>query len=156
MDARQVEHLSETEYEAIGKALWELVKQYPRQPCDPDVIAQYDFLDAEHPLAVFVLGGTYKSRDITGGFTAEIRFRVAYGSLPDTSEQRINAQAFVGRILSWLEEAKDLPLLAGGRKVTEITASDTVPYRKEKKENEMYEGVIYVADAVMQYRKRGE
>lgn len=156
MEASQTEYLSAVEFDIMGKALWELVKQYPRQPCDPDVIAQYDFLDADHPLAVFVLGGTYKSRDIAGGFTAEIRFRVAYRSLPETSGQHIDAQAFVGRILSWLEGAKDLPRVAGGRKVTEITASDTIPYRRKKEENETYEGVIYVADAVMQYRKRGE
>ena len=156
MDVEQIEHLSTAEYDVIGRALWELVKQYPRQPCDPDVTAQYDFQDADNPLAVFVLGGTYKSRDITGGFTAEISFRVAYRSLPETSGQRIDAQAFVGRIMSWLERVKDLPLLSEGRKVTEITASSTIPYQKEKEEKEEDEGIVYIADAVMQYRKRGE
>lgn len=149
----QTEQLSTAEYEVIGKALWELVKQYPRQPCDPDVIAQYDFMDAENPLAVFVLRGAYKNRDITGGFTAEVSFRVAYRSLPETSGQRIDAQAFVERILAWLEKVNDLPRIAGGRKVTEITASGAIPCLMEEKEP--CEGVVYAADAVMQYRKRG-
>ena len=40
----QIERLSANEYDIIEKALWELVKQYPRQEADPNVIAQYDSL----------------------------------------------------------------------------------------------------------------
>lgn len=145
----QIERLSATEYDIIEKALWELVKQYPRQETDPDVVAQYDALDADTSLAVFTLpGGRYKKRNVLGGFTAEISFRVAYKSNPKTSPQRINAQAFVGRIMKWLENTKDLPRLTGGRTITSITASNAVPYKDETGQDK---NIVYAADAVMEY-----
>lgn len=147
--AEQIERLSTTEYDIIEKALWELVKQYPRQETDPEVIAQYDALDANTSLAVFTLpGGQYKKRNVLGGFTAEISFRVAYKSNPKTSPQRIDAQAFVGRIMKWLENTRDLPRLTGGRTIISITASNTVPYKDETGEDK---NIVYAADAVMEY-----
>ena len=56
----KIEPLSATECDTLGKAMWELIKQYPKQDNDPDVIAQYDELDAGISLAIFVLGGRYK------------------------------------------------------------------------------------------------
>lgn len=56
----KIEPLSATECETLGKAMWELIKQYPRQDNDPDVVAQYDELGADVSLAVLVLGGRYK------------------------------------------------------------------------------------------------
>ena len=53
----KIELLSATEYNIIEKALWELVKQYPSEPGDPEVMAQYDELDAGVSLAVLVDGG---------------------------------------------------------------------------------------------------
>lgn len=147
----QIERLGANEYEIIEKALWELVKQYPRAETDPDVIAQYDSLDASTSLAVFTLpGGMYKKRNVRGGFSAEISFRVAYKSNPKTSPQRINAQAFVGRIMRWLENTRDLPLLTGGRTITKITASNAVPYKDETGQDK---STVYAADAVMEYRR---
>lgn len=150
----KIEPLSATEYDIIEKALWELVKQYPKEQIDPDVTAQYDELGADVSLAVFTLpGGKYKKWDIAGGFTAEISFRVAYKSNPKTSPQRINAQAFVGRIMRWLENTTDLPLLTDGRKITKITASNALPYKDETGKDT---STVYAADAVMEYRKKGE
>lgn len=143
-----IESLSATEYDIIEKALWELVKQYPKDQGDPNVIAQYDELDTKSSLAVFVLGGRYKSRNVLGGFTAEINFRVAYKSSPQTSPQRINSQAFVGRIMRWLENTKDLPLLTNGRTITKITASVAIPYKDETGQDK---STVYAADAVMEY-----
>lgn len=147
----KIEPLSATEYDIIEKALWELVKQYPKEQIDPDVTAQYGELGTGVSLAVAANGGRYKGWDIVGGFTAEVNFSVMYKSNPKTSPQRINAQAFVGRIMRWLENTKDLPLLTDGRVITKITASGT------------YDGgttpdnsTIYAADAVMEYRKKGE
>jgi len=93
----KIEPLSATEYDIIEKALWELVKQYPSEPGDPDVTAQYDALGADSSLAVFTLpSGRYKSHNVLGGFTAEIGFRVAYKSNPKTSPQRIDAHDVAG------------------------------------------------------------
>lgn len=149
----KIEPLSATEYDIIEKALWELVKQYPKEQIDPDVTAQYDELDAGVSLAVLVDGGRYKSHDIIGGFTAEVNFRVAYKSNPKTSPQRINSQAFVGRIMRWLENTTDLPLLTDGRKITKITASTAVPYKDETGHDA---STVYAAPATMEYRKKGE
>ena len=148
MPNEKIEPLSAIECDTVEKALWELVKQYPKEPGDPNVTAQYDELDAKTSLAVLVLGGRYKSRNVLGGFTAEINFRVAYKSSPTTSPQRINSQAFVGRIMRWLENTKDLPLLTNGRTITKITASGAIPYKDETGQDK---STVYAADAVMEY-----
>lgn len=146
----KIEPLSATEYDIIEKALWELVKQYPKEQIDPDVTAEYDELKSGLSLAVFVDGGRYKSHNVLGGFTAEVNFRVAYKSDPRTSPQRINSQAFVGRIMRWLENTKDLPLLTDSRVITKITASGIVPYKDETGQDK---STVYVAPAVMEYEK---
>lgn len=148
----QIELLSATEYSIIEEALWKLVRQYPRQLGDPDVKAEYDALGANKSLAVFVDGGRYKQHYISGGFTAEINFRVAYKSNPTTSNLRIDAQAYVGRIMQWLENTKDLPLLTDGRVITQIETSTAVPYKDETGTDK---STVYAATAVMEYRKKG-
>lgn len=153
MAEQQLEPLGAKEYDIIEKALWELVNQYPRQEGkDPDIDAEYDKLDADKSLAVFTLpGGRIKERYISGTFVGQVNFRVAYKSNPTNSPQRINAQAFVGRIMKWLESA-DLPLLTDGRTILSITASDALPYLDETGQDK---STVYAADAVMEYRKRG-
>lgn len=145
-----MEPLSATEYNDIEEALWKLVQQYPHQIGDPDAEAEYDALGANKSLSVFVLGGRYKKHDVLGGFTAEINFRVAYKSLPQTSPQRIRSQAFVGHIMRWMENTKDLPMLTDGRMITKITASGAVPYKDETGQDK---NTVYAADAVMEYKK---
>ena len=150
----KIEPLSATEYDNIEKALWELVKQYPsdEEKGDPDVTAQYDELGAGVSLAVLVDGGRYTGHDIIGGFTAEVNFRVAYKSNPKTSPQRTNSQAFVGRIMRWLENTTDLPLLTDGRVITKITTSTAVPYKDDTGQDT---STVYAAPATMEYRKKG-
>ncbi|MCI8800330.1 MAG: hypothetical protein HFH88_11040 [Lachnospiraceae bacterium] len=150
----KIEPLSATEYDIVEKALWELVKQYPKEHTDPDVTAQYDALGADVSLAVLVDGGRYTKKYVSGSFNAEINFRVAYKSNPRNSPQRINSQAFVGRVMRWLENTKDLPLLTDGRSITKITASGAVPYKDETGQDK---STVYVATAVMEYfKKEGE
>lgn len=144
----KIEPLSATEYDIIEKALWELVKQYPKEPNGPDVEVKYGELDAGTSIAVAANGGRYTGHDIIGGFTAEVNFSVAYKSNPKTSPQRINSQAFVGRIMRWLENTKALPLLTDGRVITKITASGTYDAGTTQDKS-----TIYAADAVMEYEK---
>lgn len=150
----KIEPLSATEYDIIEKALWELVKQYPsdEEKGDPDVTAQYDELDAGVSLAVLVDGGRYKSHNVLGGFTAEVNFRVAYKSNPNTSPQRINSLAFVGRIIRWLEGLKqdDFPRLTNRRTITKITTYGAVPYKDETGQDT---STVYAAAASMEYRR---
>lgn len=151
----KIEPLSATECETLGKAMWELIKQYPRQDNDPDVVAQYDELGADVSLAVLVLGGRYKKKYVNGSFVGEATFRVAYKSNPKTSPQRINSQAFVGRIMQWLEHMESLPKLTDNRTITKITASGTgeLPYKDDMGQDK---STVYAAEAVMEYYKKGE
>ncbi len=149
----KIEPLSATEYDIIEKALWELVKQYPSEPGDPDVTAQYDELDAGVSLAVLVDGGRYTKKYVSGSFNAEVYFRLAYKSNPKTSPQRINSQAFVGKVMKWLESTDNLPLLTDNRTITRITATNAVPYKDETGQDK---SIIYAAAAVMEYFKKGE
>ncbi len=148
MSEEKYERLSTTECSTVEEALWNLVKQYPLELSDPNVVAQYDALGAKESLAVFVLGGRYKSRNVQGGFTAEVNFRVAYKSEPTSSKFRLESQAFVGRIMKWLENTKDLPALTDGRTITNITASVAIPYKDETGTDK---STVYAADAVMEY-----
>lgn len=143
----QIELLSATECSTVAEALYELVQQYPRQIGDPDVKAEFDALGANKSLAVFVVGNGQKKPDVTGGFSAKINFVVAYKSQPRTSDQRIARQKFVGEIVKWLENVRDLPRLTDNRTITKITAIG-VPYKSDAddKGNE-----TYAADAVMEY-----
>lgn len=147
----QIELLNIIEYSIIEEALWKLVRQYPRQIGDPDVKAEYDALGTNKSLAVFVDGGRYKKKYISGGFTAVINFRVAYKSNPTTSNLRIDAQAYVGRIMRWLENTKDLPLLTDGRTITQIETSAAVPYKDETGQDK---STVYAATATMEYMKK--
>lgn len=148
----QIELLSATEYSIIEEALWKLVRKYPRQVGDPDVKAEYDALGTNKSLAVFVDGGRYKKKYVSGSFTAVINFRVAYKSNPTTSSLRIDAQAYVGRIMRWLENTRDLPLLTDGRTITQIETSTAVPYKDETRQDK---STVYAASATMEYMKKG-
>lgn len=152
MAEQQLEPLGTKEYSEIGKALWDLVNQYPIQEGkDPDVVAQYDGLEAGKSLSVSIIGGGRKPADITGAFIGKVNFEVSYKSNPTTSGQRINAQDFVDRIMQWLESA-ELPLLTDGRTILSITASNAIPYLDKTGQDK---STVYAADAVMEYRKRG-
>ncbi len=147
----QIELLSATEYDTVEKALWELVKQYPKQKGDPDVRAEYDALGANKSLSVSVFGGRYKKKYVSGSFNAEVAFHIAYKSQPTSSDLRINAQAFVGRIMKWLENTKNLPKLTDNRTIIKITTQG-VPYKDDSEQNK---DTVYAADATMEYMKKG-
>lgn len=145
----QIELLSATECSTIAEALYELVQKYPRQAGKPK--AEFDALGAKTSLAVFVVGGRYKQRYISGGFTAEVNFSIAYKSSVTSSDQRIDRQEFVGEIVKWLENEKDLPRLTDNRIITSIAAVG-VPYKSDADDRN---NETYAQDAVMEYRKKG-
>lgn len=144
--SEKIELLTATEYDTVEEALLELVRQSLGQT---DINAEYDALGANKSLAVFVAGGRVKKRDVLGGFTAEVNFSVGYKSHPRTSDQRLDSQELVGKIVKWLENTKDLPLLTDNRTITKITAVG-LPYKGEAEKDG---SVTYYADAVMEYKK---
>lgn len=147
--SEKIELLTGTECSTVAEALYELVQKYPQKNGDPKI--EFDALGTNKSLAVFVAGGRYKKKYVSGSFTAEVNFSIVYKSQPRTSVQRIDRQEFVGGIVQWLEHTKDFPLLTGNRTITKITAVG-MPYKSDAddKGNE-----IYAADAVMEYMKKG-
>lgn len=143
----KIELLSATEYSTVAEALYELVQQCPERA---GLKADFDALGTNKSLAVFMVGGRYKKKYVSGSFTAEVNFSIAYKSQPRTSDQRIDRLEFVGEIVKWLENTKDLPLLTDNRTITKITARG-IPYKSDTddKGNE-----TYAQDAVMEYLKK--
>ncbi len=150
MSEEKYERLSLSEYELIGRALFELLADCPELP--EDVPLKYQTKEKGECISFLAFDSKVKKYDITGGFTAEVNFQIAYKSFPTTNGQRMNAQSLVDNIMKWLESVRDYPLLTDGRKITKITASSSEPFT-DSADNDG--NVVFAADAVMEYRKKG-
>lgn len=149
------ERLSKEEYEKVGEMLIELIAACPHTPQDLVTKSggiKYPDLSAERCIGIIPFPvNKYISYDITGGFTAQFGFAVAYKSFPTGNSQNVTAQAVVDNIMGWLENVEDLPKLSGGRIITKITASNSAVMENTGDDK----SVTYAAEAVMQYRKKG-
>lgn len=145
--SENIELLNKTEYETIGQMLFELIQKCPYIP--NDVRVRYQGIDTDVSIGVFTLpGAKYVSRNVIGGFTAQVKFQVAYKSFPISDDQRIESQALVDKIMDWLEDYRKLPALSKSRTITKITASDSLPYKDKTGDDK---SIIFAADAVMEY-----
>ena len=150
MSEEKIQPLYATEYKAVGKALLMLLSECPYLP---DAPLKYQSIDEKVSVGLFTLpGAKYLRQEIDGGFVAQVRFQVAYKSFPTTNEQRSESQEVIDRIMAWLENTAELPLLTDGRRITSITASNSVPYKDATGEDT---SITFAADAVMEYRKKG-
>ena len=140
------ERLSKTEYDKVGEMLLELIAECPFIPKDAKV--KYNSKDVGKCVYIITAGGNIKSRNVLGGFTAELTIQVAYQSFPQGNGQMINAQAVVDNITSWLEDVENLPSLTENRKVTKITASGSFP---DVEEVEGDKSTVFAANVVMEY-----
>lgn len=141
--------LSRNEYDKVGEMLLELINACPYTPPDLQGGIKYQAMSTERCIGVITLtGAKYVSRNVLGGFTAQVNFQIAYKSFPTTNQQNINAQGVVDNIMSWLEDLKNLPKLSGGRTITKITASSSFASVDEANQDE---STVYVANAVMEY-----
>lgn len=146
-DAKEL--LPKEEYENVGRMLLELINACPYTPQDLSGGIKYQAMSTERCIGVITLpGAKYVSRNVLGGFTAQVNFQIAYKSFPTTNQQNINAQGVVDNIMSWLEDLKNLPKLSGGREITKITASSSFASVDEANPDK---STVYVADAVMEY-----
>lgn len=149
--SENVELLSNAEYTEVCKALFELLFKCPHIP--EGLIPQYQSIGEKESIGLFTLPGSkYLGWDISGGFTAQVNFQVAYKSFPTTNAQRLESQSTTDDIMAWLEKVENLPVLTDKRKITKITASNSVPYVDAGGEDK---SVTFAANAVMEYRKRG-
>lgn len=151
MSNENVEALSQTEHNVIGAALFELVASCPHIPSG--VNPQYQSIGEKESIGFFTLPGSkYLKWDISGGFTAQVNFQVAYKSFPASNQQRLDSQTITDNIMAWLENVDELPLLSGGRRITKITASNSLPYKDSTGADK---SITFAADAVLEYRKKG-
>ncbi len=96
----------------------------------------------------------YKKWYVNGGFSASVDFQIAYKCFPGKSaQQKVIAQEIVSRIMEWLENTDDLPLLTDYRKVTEITLKNTFATVDDKGEDG---NMVFVSEATLDYKKRGK
>lgn len=150
------DRLSKEEYGKVGEMLLELIKACPQTPADLKDKAggiQYQSRGVDRCISILTLpGAKYVNFDITGGFTAQINFQIAYKSFPKTNQQRIDAQTVVDNIMDWLENVESLPKLSGGRTITKITASSSFASVDDVGDDT---STVFAADAVMEYRKKG-
>lgn len=151
MEAEKVERLSPEEYELIGNALYELMKRCPYIPNNTEL--GYQIRAKGISLSLVTVSSVVRSRDVLDGFIAEVRFQISYKSFPSTNLQRMNAQAVLDKIIKWFTELTEYPELTEKRKITSISAAPSLPFvdRADADGN-----VVFAADAVMEYKKKGE
>ena len=150
------EPLSNKEYAKVGEMLMELITSCPNVPEDlkeKEEGIQYQSMGTGRCIGILTLpGAKYVSHDITGGFTAQVNFQIAYKGSPRANEQRIDAQNVVDQIMGWLEDVQNLPNMTDGRKITKITASSSFATVDEVNNDK---STVFVANAVMEYKKKG-
>lgn len=142
-----VELLSKSEYDSVGEMILNLIAMCPFIP--EGLTPQYQSIKTDESISVFTLpGAKYLKKNVMGGFTAQVNFQVAYKSFPTGNGERIKSQSVVDNIMSWLEKVKQLPTLSGGRTITKIIASNSVPYTDATGDDK---SITFAADAVMEY-----
>ena len=148
---KQIEALSINEYKTVGDMLLNVIAQCPHIP--KGLVPQINSRATEKSVGIFSLGGSkYVEKYIDGGFKGQIQFEVSYKSFPTSNGQRINAQAVVDDIMSWLENLEELPSLSDDRKITEITATNSSPFVDEVGEDK---STVFAAFGAMEYKKKG-
>ncbi len=147
--------LSTTEYEKIGEMLLELIADCPCLPAEikeNPAGLQYQSMGTGKCVGILTLpGAKYIGRDVTGGFTAQVNFRITCKGYSTDNHRRMEGQAVVDNILSWLEELENLPRLTGDRKITKITASGSYAGTDEADSDK---SAVFMADAVMEYESK--
>jgi len=119
--------LSGTEYSMVGPAVFNKLAEYKA-----DIPLHFDYQSMDGPGHVgfmTVPGGKYLSRDICGGFVAQLPFQIMYETTATTNKELLQAEATISEIAEYIE-TKPYPELDGGREITKIQA-DGIPYRAQ-------------------------
>ena len=140
------ERLSKTEYDKIGDMLLELMGDCPYIPKDAKI--KYNSKDVGKCVCIFTTGGNIKSKNVLGGFTAELTMQIAYKSSPQGNGAMIDAQDVLEKITGWLEDFKNMPRLTNDRTVTKITAGASFPAVEDVEGDN---STVYVSNVVMEY-----
>lgn len=140
------ERLSKTEYDKIGDMLLELMGDCPYIPKDAKI--KYNSKDVGKCVCIFTTGGNIKSKNVLGGFTAELTMQIAYKSSPQGNGAMIDAQDVLEKITGWLEDIENLPRLTNNRTIIKITAGASFPAVEDVEGDN---STVYVSNVVMEY-----
>ena len=145
------ERLSRAEYDKIGDMLLELMNDCPYVPKDSKgqkIKIKYNAKDVGTCVCIFTTGGNIKSKNVLGGFTAELTMQIAYKSAPQGNGAMIDAQNVLEKITGWLEDFENLPKLTNNRTITKITAGASFPTIDDVEGDN---ATVYASNVVMEY-----
>lgn len=161
MGEKQIEILNAEEQDAIGQAVFLLVKECPAIPAGIKV--RYGDI-ADNTIGIFAQqSAVVTKRYISGIFTAQFPFVVLYRSKPTTDSDRIAREEILTNIAKWLSGRKitingsdyilkEYPQLSEGRKITGIEQLKTVALAGKLQDG----SVDYTVDLRLDYKKREE
>lgn len=161
MGEKQIEILNAEEQDAIGQAVFFLVKECPATPAGIKV--RYGDI-ADNTIGIFAQqSAVVTKRYINGIFTAQFPFAVLYRSKPTTDSDRIAREEVLTNIAKWLSGRKitingsdyilkEYPQLSEGRKITGIEQLKTVALAGKLQDG----SVDYTVDLRLDYKKREE
>ena len=126
MPQENVTPLTQTEYNAIGKAILDMVASYPELP-DGCIMDYQDMKGINHMGVITTPGGRYLSQDVTGGFEAQLPFDIVYCCAGESNRVQLSAEELLNSIADYLENMS-YPALTGGRTILKIIMN-SVTYR---------------------------
>lgn len=156
----QVELLSVEEQDAIGKALFSLIKNYPGLN---KIAVKYGDI-GDNTIGIYAQSDAIVTkRYINGVFNAQFPFRLLYRSKPTTDNDRIAREETLGKLAGWLCKKNvaignkvyaldSYPLLSDGRKITEIEQLKTVSLAGRLADG----NVDYFVNMCLYYKKKEE
>jgi hypothetical protein len=148
--SEKVESLEKKEYNTVGEMLVNLISQCPVITSSKITIpVKYQYADTGVCLSIYTLpGAKYLKKNVMGGFTAQVKFQIAYKGFGTSNQKIVDAQAFVDSIMDWLEDSDNLPALSDNRTITNITSTNSVAYADEAGSDG---SIVFAADATMEY-----
>ena len=145
--AEETQPLSSKEYDAIGVGLLEKISEYAGLP--KDIKIDYQSVDGINHIGFLTMpGGKYTSEFVTGGFEAQLPFRILYKIAATGNQQLLNAEEMVNGLSDYLEENPNINL-TDGREIIKILM-DSTTYRSQADEDG---SVVFVRNGTVKYEK---
>lgn len=142
----EINPLSGTEYNIIGAGVFNKLAEYE----DPEINGfDYQGLDGDGRIGFMTIpGGKYLSRDVCGGYTAQLPFQIMYQAKATSNKELLKSEKTLTDVAVYLE-TKPFPELDGGRQITKISC-DGIPYRAQADNSA---SVIFVQTGSVVYEK---
>lgn len=143
-DEQNQNPLSREEYSIIGQAIFEKLAEKENIPH-----LDYQSIDGDDHIGFMTTpGGKYLSRDVCGGFTAQLPFQLLYQTKAKNNKELLLAEKTLTEIAEYLEQ-KPFPYLDGGRVIEKITC-DGIPYRAQADNST---SVLFIQSGSVRYEK---